>query len=127
MRNPLLNVDEMKTHLSEGDLIIEPGSLIVEKTITNPNGANFAALLRYVVRTPGNGLFHEGIYIPDFGEKIGHTLLLPRGLERKTFFHPLETSAVQEGLSKIPGLSGHPHSVKQIIYKGKNRAVVSMP
>lgn len=59
----------------------------------------------------------ENFSLPKFGLEIGSSLSLPRGLESKVFFHPLEIQAIQEAFMKVPGLAGYPVTVNSILHE----------
>ncbi len=127
IQNPSNDVSHLEQKIPDGTIRIQPGSICVMPLPFGKPGANFGAILQYVSIYPSSGRHIVGdVSLPKFGLEIGSSLSLPRGLESKAFFHPLEIQAIQEAFMKVPGLAGNPVTVNFILYEGKKRAVATV-
>ena len=128
IENPQGDFSQIQKKTEDGNIQIQPGSVSLLPIPSGPSGADFWAILQYMsIISSGNQTWQmqEYTYIPDFWSKIS-SLSLPRGLEGKVFFHPVEIESIAEAFIKIPGLAGIPITLNFILYEGKKRAVATV-
>ena len=128
IENPQGDFSQIQKKTEDGNIQIQPGSVSLLPIPSGPSVADFWAILQYMsIISSGNQTWQmqEYTYIPDFWSKIS-SLSLPRGLEGKVFFHPVEIESIAEAFIKIPGLAGIPITLNFILYEGKKRAVATV-